>query len=349
MTDTVETVEDSLRNAMAEIEAKEAENEIESEDHSEKGKQEGLVSPENTKGDKPRDKSGKFQKEEKKEAAPQAEVKEQEPKKSKYEAPQSWKAQLKERWATLPEEFQEEISRRELDMHQAMTRHDGDLKMGRELKEVIAPYMPIIQAEGGTPAKAVQELLNTAYVLRTASPQVKAQMVQQIIQSYGVDMGLLGQQQQQQDPITQAIMQRLDGIENKFTEQTSLQEQSKFDNMVAEIKAFAARPENEHFEAIRQELAPYLSAAEAKNPNRAFQEILQEAYTAAIWANSTTRAALMQKQEAEAEAKRKEEVAKKKKAAASVTGSPGDNPPASPKSKKSLHDELSETYDRLVG
>lgn len=345
------SVEDSIRSALDEIESKEAE------------KTDGELEP-NPKSQRTRNEEGKFVKEPKKKPEKEAvEVKEEEapapetpaePKKPKYEAPQSYRAAVKEKWDTLPDEFKEEIIKRETDIHQALTRHDGDLKMGRELKEVITPYMPIIQAEGGTPAKAVQELLNTAYQLRTGSPQVKAQLVQNIIQAYGVDASLIGQAPQNQaDPVMQQLMSEVANIKNTITQQTTLQEQQKFDSMVAEIKAFSAKPENEHFETIRPDLAPYLSAAEAKNPNRPFQEILQEAYTAAIWSNSTIRASLIAKQEAQARAdadkKRKEEVTRKKQAAVSVTGSPGANAPASPKSQKSINDELSEIYDQLVG
>lgn len=188
---------------------------------------------------KERDEAGKFKA---KETDPATEVK-IEP------APQSLSGAIKAKWAELPEDVRQEWTKREGDFHQAMTRHDGDLNLGRQMKDVITPYMAQIQAEGGTPAGAVKDLLNTAYLLRTGSAQQKAQMVHQIIQTYGIDIGQ-AQPQEAVDPTIQNLQQQiaeLKQLANPATIKKQLQEEHEAATINEEVQAFASDPANVHY------------------------------------------------------------------------------------------------------
>lgn len=259
----------------------------------------------------------------------------EEKKEVKDDAPAALSAAAKAKWNDLPPEIKSEWSKREADIHKMFTSHDGELRLGRELKDVITPYMPIIQAEGGTPAKAVQELLNTAYVLRTGNPYQKAQILQQVAETYGIDMSLLNQQQQYVDPTIQQLQQQiahLSQVANPDNIQRQLQERLESAKIESEIDAFAADTKNAHFNNVKPQMAVLLDSGQAKS--------LQEAYDMACWANPTIRSTLMNNISADEQAKRKSEIEAKKKAAVSVTGSPGVNVPNTGSPDRTLRDEL---------
>lgn len=348
------SVEDSIRAAIVEVEEKADDDGQEDVQPPAGGDKEG-----DKEGDRARDETGKFtkkskeakQKETEGEEKPEDKVIKDDPAKTaevqkpeaKVEiAPQSWGAAVKSKWNELPPEVRAEINKRETDIHQMMTRHDGELRLGRELKDVITPYMPQIQAEGGTPATAIQSLLNTAYQLRTANPGQKAALIGQICQQYGVDLTQINQPAQV-DPVMQNVLNELNGLKQTITQQSTLQEQQESVRIQTEINAFAADPKNIYFSdpRVKAKMAPLLGSEQAKD--------LQEAYDAACWATPEIRTVLMAAQEKEQAEKRKDEIAKKKQAAASVTGSPGINTPSSTKTPKTVEDDLREVYDDVVG
>lgn len=333
------TVEDDIAAAMKEIENKEPADDTQADEPNPVEPQKPETEDKADAPPKERDETGKFKKKEQKAANEETQeplTQATEPAKS---APQSWSAAAKSEFAKLPPIIQAEVTKRENDIHQAMTRHDGELRMGREMKDVITPYMPIITAEGGTPAKAVSELLNTAYVLRTGSPQQKAQMVRQIAQTYGVDLGQV-QQAPQMDPAMQQILDRINGIENKFTQQMTLQEQQEHASIMSEVNAFAANPANVYFEQLKPVMAPLLASGQAKD--------IQEAYDKACWADPSIRSTLIAKQQADEQEKRKAEIAKKKQASGSVTGSPGVKTSSSTPNNNSIEDDIRAAMDDLL-
>lgn len=328
------SVEDSINQAFEEIEGKNEETVTEPATREDGGAETEL--PEND--GRSRDEAGKFTKKEKAEKTTQ-EVQKTEP--PKYKAPKSWETdeKLKADYDKFPDHIKQALDRREKEVEHGFTKLDEERNFGKQLKEVITPYMPIITSEGGTPAKAVESLLNTAYLLRTAPQAQKVQLIQNIAQQYGVDIGQLQQPQNQLPPELQAIQDRLQGIEQKITQTTSLHDQHENARIQSEVTAFAAKPENAHFETVKAAMAPLLGSGQAKD--------LQEAYDMACWAHPQIRTELINRQNAEELAKRNAEIAKKKQASSSVTGSPGLKTNAS-KSSKSIEEELSDAYDDLT-
>lgn len=253
----------------------------------------------------------------------------------KSDAPVALSGAIKAKWNELPEDVRAEWSKRENDIHQMMTRHDGELRLGREMKEVVSPYMAIIQSEGGTPAGAVKDLLNTAYVLRTGSPQQKAQLLRQVAEQYDVDMGYVSQPQEQIHPIIAQMQQELQMLRQQANPEViekRLQEKMEYATIQSEVSAFAANPANKHFEQVKPMMAPLLASGQAKD--------IQEAYDMACYANPAIRSTLLAEQNAALEAKRKAELKAKKQASASVTGSPDLTSPSTKAPTKSLEDDL---------
>lgn len=232
--------------------------------------------------------------------------------------PASLSAKIKEKWATLDPEVRSEWQKREADVHKMFTSRDGELNIGRKIKEVVSPYMADIQAEGGTVDGVVSNLLQTAHTLRHASPQQKAALVQNIIQSYGVDMSVLGNQQghgvDELGMLRQEIA-RLKEIANPDSIIKQMTERQEHANIQNEVKAFASDPANVHFEKVKDNMSRLFTAG--------FEGDLKEAYDLACMAHPEVRALVQQPQSEATVAKRKTDVAAKLKAGSSITGSSG--------------------------
>lgn len=231
-------------------------------------------------------------------------------------APQSWTAEAKAEWANASPRLREEITKRETDFHQALTRHDGDLNLGRQMKEVVTPYLAQIQAEGGTPVTAVQSLLNTAHILRNGTPEQKKHVIVTTAKQYGVDLGV-SEEAEYVDPTIASLQQQIEQLKqiaNPAAIESRLRERLEGDKVQSDIAAFASDPAHVHFETVKPLMASILNAGQAKD--------LKEAYDMACMANPQVRSTLEAAKSAELEAKRKQELANKKRAASSITGSP---------------------------
>lgn len=251
---------------------------------------------------------------------------------------------IKAKWKDLPPDVQAEWKKREDDIHRMMTAKDGELNLGRTIKQIASPYEAVIRAEGGTVEGAFQDLLNTAYVLRTGSPDQKAQLILSTAQQFGVDLSkYVGAAQQAQDPLANlqreiaALKQQADP--NRIKSQ--LQEDMIRDRIGSEIQAFAANPANVHFNAVKSTMGSLIAAGKAAD--------LQEAYEMAIWSDPSIRAELLKAQKAQEAEKKKAEMAAKKKASVSVAGSPGLASPNANTPKKTIEDELREQLQASSG
>lgn len=258
--------------------------------------------------------------------------------------PQGLSAKMKEKWKELDPEVRQELARREEDFHKKLTASDSEYHFGKKMKDVVSPYMAIIQSEGGTPESAVKDLLNTAYILRTGSPQQKAQLVMQVAQQYGVDLQQAMQPQEQVHPALAQMQQELAMLRQQANPEIikqQLQEEMESANIMSQVNAFAGDPANKYFEQVKPLMASLLSSGAAQD--------IQEAYDKACYADPTIRSTLLAEQNKALEAKRKAEVQRKKQASASVVGSPDGTSPNAKALNKSLEDELREAMNASSG
>lgn len=233
---------------------------------------------------------------------------------AKVEAPDTWTAAAKAKFATLDPDIQKEILKREDDVKNGFSKYSEDRKYAQSLKEVISPYMAIIQAEGGTPATAVQSLLNTAYLLRTGTSQQKAQLLQQIARQYGVDMASAPQGDDAYvDPIVAETRNELGQLKSEMQRQQQMR-------ISQEIEAFKSDPQNKHFAALAPTMGKLIQIGQAPS--------LRDAYEQAQWLVPNVRDILLAEKEQEKEAKQVEErkaaAAAAKKAAGTQISSKAD-------------------------
>jgi hypothetical protein len=233
-------------------------------------------------------------------------------------APNAWPTDLRSEWANVPPKVKEFLHKREADVTRGFTVMDEERKYAKQMREAIQPYLPIIQMEGGTPHEAVQNLLNTAYILRTADPLTKAQALVAIGQRFNVDLSVLqGQQQQRIDPVVQSLQQQVQQLTGHLTQQQQLQQQREMDAASAQVAAFENDPKYPHFTAVRQDMAMLVGQGLART--------LEEAYEKAIWSRSDLRQQLLAEQSAQQqkEAPARQAAQKARAKGVSVRGGPG--------------------------
>jgi hypothetical protein len=251
--------------------------------------------------------------------------------------PSNLKPELRAAWDAAPPELRKYIADREAEVHKGFTRMDEERQFGKQLKDVISPYMPLIQAQGGNPASAVQSLLNTAYIFTAGTPAQKIAALQQVAQQYQIPLENVQQYQHQQrvDPTVAALQQQVQQLTQARQQEVSQREEQENYQIQSEIAAFAAAPGHEHFEQVKPHLAALLTNGLAKD--------LQDAYDQAIWARPDLRQTVLaaqqhtakQAQATQAQAR----AAAAKQAAGSVSGTAGASIPVRAPDR-SLEDEL---------
>ena len=241
---------------------------------------------------------------------------------SSVKPPDAWSPAAKAQFATLPAEIQAEIARRESEVHKGFTKQDEQRTVGKQFQEAITPYLPLIRSEGGDPIRAVQDLLQTAYVLRTAAPQQKQDLFLSLANQFGVDLNQISQRvaggQSQGDPQVAQLrneLQQLQWERQQAEQQRQAQEQMQLNQT---IEQFAADPKNLYFPNVRVHMGALMRAGAASS--------LQDAYDQACRAHPEISRILLQQAEASAEQQRlaaaREKAERARAASGSITGSP---------------------------
>lgn len=253
-------------------------------------------------------------------------------------APNTWKKEVAEKWATLPPEVQSEVERREADFHKGIETYKQKAQFAETIERTIAPYVATIQALGVTPDVAIQGLLNADHRLRYGTPQEKSYYMAELAKSYGIDLGQIPQGEQPPiDPTISALQQQVQQLTGYIQNQASQVQQAEAQTLNSTIASFAADPKHSHFESVRGHMAALLQAGQAKD--------LEDAYEQAVYANPTTRAAMIAQQQAVA----REEAAKKAQAAKTAASVNVRARPSMPVSQPigSMDDTIRATLRRL--
>ena len=249
-------------------------------------------------------------------------------------APQSWKGDAKKLWEQLPLQVRQEVARRERDMQVKLQESAQDRTRVHQMVEVMTPHRERIMASYGDPLRAVDSLLKTEAVLHGGTQMQKAQMVAQIIQGFGIDIGTLDsvlagqpvpEQVQQQSNIEALLNQRLAPFqqflqqqqmrEAQYAQQTQQQAQTTVEQMASDARY-------PYFNDVRQEMADIIEMG----ARRGVAISLEDAYHRAVRINdglyqaSQTRESAQSSQQAALDAHRAAQAAKG--ASVSVSGSP---------------------------
>ena len=238
--------------------------------------------------------------------------------------PQSWGVAEREGWGTLSPEIQNQISKREAEIQKALTHTGEARKFHEEFNQAVQPYLGFIQAEGGTPMSAFNNLMQTAATLQAGAPQQKAQRVAELINHYGIDIQMLdtllsGQTPESSDDarLGQMLDQRLQPMMkslNQFEEnrvQATQQEEQR--NTLALDEFFA---QNEFSGDVRHEMADLMEMA-----GRRGQTLdLKGAYEKALLLRPDIQQVITQRKAAANAQTNKQAIQDKSRAAVSIPG-----------------------------
>lgn len=236
---------------------------------------------------------------------------------TELKAPSQWKPQVREKWNQLPREVQEEIHRRESDNMRLIGSVGGKIRMADNIASHLEPFIPKLQENGVHPEAFIGDVFTTVKTLAHGSPQEKAEVIANVVQSYGVDLRVLDAvlaHRLNQPPEVMEARREMARAQAIIHQQQGAGKEQAATQALEEIQKFAADPKNEFFEDVREQMANLMELGQVKT--------LAEAYTACIWANPNTRSILLQR-EAEARAQSKTGKARAaKQVSQSVTGAP---------------------------
>lgn len=261
---------------------------------------------------------------------------------TELKAPAQWKPAVREKWNTLPREVQEEVLRRESDSMRLIGSVGPKIRMADHVTTQIEPFRELLASNGVHEADFISDVFQSVRDLKEGSPQQKAEVVANIVQSYGIDIRHLDQiltQRIHQGPevmearrATARANSVINGQNNAVAHETAVKAEST-------ISAFAADPKHEFIDDVRNQMADLIELGQAKT--------LEDAYTSAIWANPNTRKILLER-EAQGRAKVKNDRANvARRASSSVRGAPaaGRAAPVGNTDGMTLRDTLTQAFD----
>ena len=259
--------------------------------------------------------------------------------------PSSWRANVREQFAALPAEVQEEVLRRESDFHKGIEQYRTDADYGRNLKSVFAPYQQDFASLGVNETQAVSSLLQTERTLRLGTPEQKLAIFQSMASSYGVPVEALVSDDgdvRQTAMLNAQLTSRLNQLEQQLHGFTTAQQSQVQAQATDSITKFASDPANKWFSDVREDMGRLLEGGIAAD--------LQDAYDKACNMRPDIRAAIAAQQQREADEKRQKEaqqrVIQAKKSASVNVRQSGPKPVAS-NAPRTIDDTLREVYDRL--
>lgn len=263
-------------------------------------------------------------------------------------------------WASLPPVARAEIARREADIHKQLTRQDDERTYGRQFAEISQAHAPLIQKAGVHPLRLYQDFLGIMTVLNGNDPASKAALLRDVAMRNGLDMRSLlglppGQQSNQGQPAAgdpspgtasippqfvaqvNELQARLDRQQQAADAQRTQQQEAEQQQTLSTIESFRSKPENRHFDSVRDHMVALLNADAVTT--------LEEAYDAACWARPDIRALIQKEQtdQAEVERKKRELVARARAKSGSVRGGSGSVASGAPQ-ERSLHEELTANF-----
>lgn len=276
------------------------------------------------------------------------------------EAPKSWKASARGKWATVDAEIKSEVQRREREVSKVFGETANIREQAKQFEAAWRPFEARIVSTGLTPMRAMQELFRADHILSSAPGPQRAQYMAQLIKDYGIDIRALDAAlagEQVEDPVTsqftKLLDERLSPLHAFMAQQQQLaqqQDQRLQTDAATTIDAMAAdNVKYPHFEAVRADMADVIEL----NVRRNVFLTPEQAYTRAVAMNPElgAQAALQanngrQLQQAQAINARAQRALN---ASSSVSGAPGGSPVTGVNANSSLRDTIEAAFDQVSG
>lgn len=255
------------------------------------------------------------------------------------QAPISWSDQDKQTFAKLPPEAQNIISRRESERDRFVNQKSDELSRVKQeygaVDSALSDINHVLRQNNMTSAQAVKELVDL-YKNFTQDP---VGYLQRAAQSAGIDLHKLATGQLDTTQIQQQTLQaKIAELENRLNQTSSREEVQQNQYAQAEIDKFTGRPENKHFDSVREDMILLLNAGKAQT--------LEDAYDKACRLNPDIFEQI-QKEKAKEKAKQLNDNAQNAKSKAGVKLRTREMSSSSSPSSGSIRDTMAEVVREL--
>lgn len=246
--------------------------------------------------------------------------------------PKSWAKEKHELWGKVPPEAQEYFELREKQMLDGLEQYKGDSGLGRQIKDILNPYQPILQSQGLDAPTAIQALLNAHYQLTNGTPENRKSAYQKL----GESLGLIDQTGTEVNPQFQSLQDQIQNLQRTIHEGQQNSYKENHAKVMKEVEAFASDAAHPYFNDVADDIVAMIQAGAS----------LQDAYEKAVWANPMTRQKEMSRIQTENETKLKEKAkleaeAAKKASSTNVKSRDTRRTPTEPKG--SMEDTMKDT------
>lgn len=198
-------------------------------------------------------------------------------------APKSWAKDTHEVWAKLDPKAQEYIEKREKDFLDGLEQYKGGATFAKTIQETIAPFEPIIRAQGVEPVTAIRALLTAQQRLTMGTLQERQAAYRELGQKLGFpEVTAQGNGQVTETPLDPRIadlQQRFDQLNQALTAQQQTALQAAREKASQEVATFASDPAHSLFDECAEDIVKFIKAGDS----------LPDAYEKAVWANPVTR------------------------------------------------------------
>jgi len=232
-------------------------------------------------------------------------------------APSQWKPAVREKWNALPLEVKQEVLRREADSMRLIGSVGPKIRLADEVSTHLQPFTERLQQNGVSPSAFIGDMFTSVKSLSSGSPQDKAEVVANIVQSYGVDLKTLdailsrrlagGPEVEEARRLAARARMVLEQQAQTTQQQSSLEAEKT-------LAAFAADPKHEFLADVRDLMADLVESGRVST--------LEDAYSAAIWAHPDTRKILLGREATTRAATKSGRAAQARKASSAVHGAP---------------------------
>ena len=230
----------------------------------------------------------------------------------KAPAPRSWPKEMVDKFGALPPEVQQYVSQREAETHKAISSLGQQVKALEPIQKVLDSNRATFERNGTTYEQGIAALV----AAQNALDQNPENGIAYLAQTYGVDLrglvqkiygGMTDQNGLSPDPEVMALKSELAQMkrqqEYERSQQTANQKAATEARERQERAGYESHIENfakdkADFYDVAPDVLANLVAIQQTSPGLPPDQILQQAYDRAIWANPKTREAKIKSEEA---------------------------------------------------
>jgi len=206
--------------------------------------------------------------------------------------PAAWSAEKEQVWQSLPTEAKEYIAQRESEAHKQISRLGETAKRAEPVLKALDDFPETFKAKGIDPAEGVRILMRAQELLDTDP----VSGIAKIAKSYGVDLGTLASGTNRDIAAMRQELAELRTQQRLRQQQEQAQTHQGLEQRVAKWAE-----DKEHYSAVEADMVALIDTIDRSGKSE--EEILDEAYQRAIWANPDVREKLVAKQREEEAAK----------------------------------------------